>query len=194
MNKRDRIIIEDYNSNWAVEFNKLKNMISKHIKSEKIEIEHVGSTSILGLKAKPIIDIDIIIDDDSNKGEVISELSNLGYLHVGDLGISGREAFKRQDSKTPLDESNSDWHQHNLYLCIKGSIGLNNHLNFRNYLRGNQDKIIEYGKLKNKLAEKYPFDIDAYIDGKTNFIVDILSKTGIKERDINLIADENRIS
>ena len=192
MKNKDRIIVEEYNTNWAIEFNNLKDVITKHLQKETIEIEHVGSTSIVGLKAKPIIDMDIIIGDESIKDEIINELSKLGYLHVGNLGITGREAFKRQDSKTPYTESNKKWHKHNLYLCTKGSIGLNNHLNFRNYLRSNKDKVVEYGKLKEDLARKHPFDIDAYIDGKTNFIIAILNETGINVSVTNLIANENR--
>jgi len=192
--KRDKIIVLDYDPEWAIQFEELKEVLFKHLNSEEIEIEHIGSTSIKGLKAKPIIDLDIIINkDDALMDEVINKLSKLGYKHVGNLGISGREAFKRINSKTPIDGSNKEWFKHNLYLCEKGSIGLLNHLNFRNFLRENPNLIVEYGLLKQNLAKKYPYDIDSYIDGKTNFIIDILSKTGMKESETKIINKENKL-
>ncbi len=194
MKKKDKIIVLDYNPIWATQFENIKQVLIKYLDSELLEIQHVGSTSIKGLKAKPIIDLDIIINkDDALLDEVIQKLSKLGYRHVGNLGISGREAFKRVNSKTPNDGSDKEWFKHNLYLCEKGSIGLSNHLNFRNYLRENPNKVVEYGLLKQNLAEKYPYDIDAYIDGKTNFIIDILSKTGMKESETKIIDKENKL-
>lgn len=195
MNKKDKIVVLDYDPKWALQFEKLKGLLLNHLNSESIGIEHVGSTSVIGLKAKPIIDLDIIIaENDFLMEKIIHQLSKLGYRHVGNLGISGREAFKRLNSKTPNDGASKKWFKHNLYLCKKGSIGLMNHLNFRNYLRANPDKVVEYGELKQNLAEKFPYDIDAYIDGKTNFIVDMLSKTGMNESATKIIDTENKIN
>jgi len=192
--KKEKIIVLDHDPQWANQFEELKNVLLNCLGTEDIEIEHVGSTSIKGLCAKPIIDLDIIINEDERlQKDVIDKLSKLGYTHVGNLGISGREAFKKVNSKTPNNGSEKEWFSHNLYLCKKGSIGLINHINFRNYLREHPDLVVAYGLLKQGLAQKYPYDIDAYIDGKTNFIVDILSKTGMQESHTKLIDKENRI-
>ena len=134
MIKNDSIIILDYNPKWAKQFEVLQKLLIDHLGDEIIGIEHVGSTSIPGMKAKPIIDLDIIIDNNDALENVISKLQELGYIPVGNLGITGREAFKRTDLKTPNIGSNKQWFRHNLYVCKKGSIGLSNHLNFRNYL------------------------------------------------------------
>lgn len=193
MSDRKKIVIHDYNPAWTLEFDALKAIFIKHIVGEIIGVEHVGSTSIPGLKAKPIIDIDIVVSDKNQLKIVIGKLEKLGYRHVGDLGITGREAFKRKDSKTPDTGSKRSWMKHNLYVCIQGSIGLANHLNFRDYLRAHPEKTVEYSKLKQKLAKEFTYDIDAYIDGKTDFIVEILRLAGMDDEVTKLIDGENRL-
>lgn len=188
------IIISDYNPRWAKEFDLLSHALAEYLGDIIITIEHVGSTSVIGMKAKPIIDLDIVIADDQlSLNSVIDKLSKLGYIHRGDLGIPGREAFKRLYSTTPDFGSSQEWLVHHLYVCIEGSTGLANHLNFRDYLRANPQKIIEYSNLKKELAEKFPNEIDRYIDGKTDFIVEVLRNTGMKDVDAELIENQNRI-
>ncbi|MBQ4821858.1 GrpB family protein [Aquimarina sp. MMG016] len=81
------------------------------------------------MAAKPIIDLDLIIENDKEVlKKVISKLKDLGYTHLGEMGISGREAFKRNSCQTPFTNSKKEWFEHNLYVCKKGSTGLKNHL------------------------------------------------------------------
>ena len=188
------ILIKKYDPNWKTEFERLEKVLLQNISTEISRIEHVGSTSIENLYAKPIIDIDIVIEDnDLLLQKVISELATLEYSHLGNLGISGREAFKRLNSKTPNNKSKNIWHNHNLYLCKEGSIGLLNHLNFRNHLRNDSNAVIRYGNLKKELAQKFPYNIDAYIDGKTSFIIEILERCGMNKNSTKTINTENRI-
>jgi GrpB-like predicted nucleotidyltransferase (UPF0157 family) len=194
MKKEDKILVFDYNPEWKSQFEELKNILADYLGADIIGIEHVGSTSIPGMKAKPIIDLDILIEDNNSILEkVISKLKELGYLHLGEMGITGREAFERLNSTTPNLGSKKQWFKHNLYLCKKGSVGLSNHLNLRNYLKENPNKVIEYSELKQKLANKFPFDINSYVDGKTNFIVEILNETGMKTIDTQLIKKQNKL-
>jgi GrpB-like predicted nucleotidyltransferase (UPF0157 family) len=194
MIKSEKITISDYREVWPEQFNALKKVLIEHLNNDIVGIEHVGSTSIPGMKAKPIIDVDIIIEEnDSIQDRVIFKLKELGYVHNGDQGIPGREAFKRKDSLTPNIGSNKEWFKHHLYVCKIGNIALLNHLNFRNYLKSNPNKVMEYSNLKQRLALKFPFDMDSYIDGKTNFIIDILIKTGIKNEDAKQIESQNRL-
>jgi GrpB-like predicted nucleotidyltransferase (UPF0157 family) len=97
------------------------------------------------------------------------------------------------NSTTPNSGSQKHWFKHNLYVCKKGSIGLANHLNLRNYLIENPKKLLEYNELKQNLADKSPFDIDSYVNGKTDFIVDILNRMGMKASDTLLIEEENSL-
>ncbi len=189
-----KIEVVDYNRVWANEFLQIKEVLLSRITFPLKGIEHVGSTSVPGLAAKPILDIDIIIADDTTlQQRVINELAELGYIYVGDLGISGREAFKRKDEEVPYSAGKRTWMKHNLYLCREGSLGLRNHLAFRDFLRKNPDKCQSYGEIKKKLAVSFPEDIDSYIDGKTDFIVSILKQNGFAEQDRKKISTENKL-
>lgn len=128
-----KIHISPYNPQWKKQFEQLQKILWSIVKDNALAIEHVGSTSIPGLSAKPIIDLDIIIpNNEQTKQTVIKQLVKLGYSHLGNLGITGREAFKRNSAKTPITDKNKDWFAHNLYFCEKGSIGLQNHLALKN--------------------------------------------------------------
>jgi GrpB-like predicted nucleotidyltransferase (UPF0157 family) len=112
---------------------------------------------------------------------VIDQLAKIGYPHCGDLGVPGREAFGCPDG-TPA---------HHLYACIAGNEGLRNHLAVRDYLRSNPAAAQAYGQLKKQLAARFPDDIDGYIDGKKEFILAILAKTGFSPESIAAIRGIN---
>lgn len=187
-----KIIVEDYNPLWQEQFKLLKSFITDNLKEFHITIEHVGSTSVEGLAAKPILDIDIVINDDTDSLKIIHTLHKLGYLHQGDLGIKGREAFKRASAAVPYCPTNTNWMDHHLYLCRRNIPALQNHLNFREYLRNNPTSVQKYGELKKKLAKKYPYDIDSYVESKTEFIINILKKCGFHSSDLSMITEQNK--
>jgi GrpB-like predicted nucleotidyltransferase (UPF0157 family) len=190
----EKIIIQDYDPKWIEQFETIEALLILNLKNQIIKIEHIGSTSVPGMKAKPIIDLDIVIEDDNNILKiVISKLGNLGYIHLGEMGISGREAFKRVSSQSASIGSKEEWFEHNLYVCKKDSVGLINHLTLRNYLNENPIKVIEYSNLKKELVKKFPYDIDSYVDGKTDFILKILKENGVKSSDTELIEIQNRL-
>ncbi len=164
--KTKLVIVTEYQKEWKDAFNKIKEELLDFLKSKIIGIEHVGSTSVEGLMSKPIIDLDIIIQD--NFDEVKHILEKHGYTHEGDLGIPTREAFK-YNGKAHLMK-------HHLYVCNHDSPELKRHIMFRDYLRKSYDDMISYGNLKKKLAETYPQDVDKYIEGKSDFIRDIYKK------------------
>ena len=193
MKKQKKIVIEEYNPVWEKEFTELKNVYTEHLQGLCLSVEHVGSTSVIGLSSKPILDIDIIITGENNKQLIIDKLKNLGYKHRGDLGIIGREAFKRQSSKVPFSVSNRDWMKHHLYVCLENSISLINHLKFRDYLRENVEAKVEYGNLKTHLAKKFRYDIDSYIEGKSAFILNILKSLEFKVEELIDIENQNKV-
>ena len=118
-----KVIVVEYDPEWPREFVRLRSVFEKTLGSDFTEILHVGSTSVPGLKAKPVLDIDIVIEDDDKKLQhVIENLQGLDYIYAGDLGITGREAFNRKTEKTPDDGSGSRWNRHNLYVCKIGNI------------------------------------------------------------------------
>ena len=148
------IIVESYNLKWAEEFERIKSEILPLISDNIISFEHVGSTSVVGLWAKPVIDIDIIIDD-GMLPVIIQKLAGIGYTHEGDLGITGREVFKYNSTdKTHLMK-------HHLYVCHKDNAELKQHLAFRDFLRQNSEYRDKYSKTKIEMAKKYPHVIDS---------------------------------
>jgi GrpB-like predicted nucleotidyltransferase (UPF0157 family) len=176
-----QVTVEPYNSNWVAQFKELKNLIWPAVQDFAIAIEHVGSTSIPGLAAKPVIDIDIIIADMSQLPLIIKGLAAIGYEHRGNLGIEEREAFRTQ---TPL-------HKHNLYVCLQGSVALRNHLILRESLRDNPALRDEYAAVKTRLAAEYPDSIDNYVEGKTEFILKVLAENGLNSERLEEIRIAN---
>jgi len=178
----DKVVVENYNPDWSEHFNQLKAAIWPSIKDIATAIEHVGSTSVIGLAAKPIIDIDIVIDSLDVLPVVIERIRPLGYEHRGNLGIEGREAFSVRDNNI----------RHNLYVCDKNSVAFLNHILLRDRLRIDPDAREMYSNLKKNLANRFPDSIDSYIEGKTAFILDILRSGGIKSLELNAIRDANK--
>lgn len=167
--KTDIITIEKYNPNWKNQFEILKLMIKSYIGDYILDIQHVGSTSIEGLSAKPIIDLDVIIENIEILPKIIQKLEKEDYFYQGDLGIKDRYAFQRT-----YDEEI----KYHLYVCPKDGIGYKEHIFFRDYLRNNNEAKINYMKLKIALAKKFRKDSESYCNGKTKFIKKILKMQG----------------
>jgi len=168
------IEVVDYDAAWPQRFEQLRATIWPAVSDVAIAIEHVGSTAVPGLAAKPVIDLDIIVADSQSVRAVIASLATLGYMHRGDLGVTGREAFTTPDGAP----------RHNLYVCLDGCVSLRNHLLIRDYLRVHRETADEYGDLKRRLARAFADDIDAYIAGKTAFLCAILAASGMAQQEI----------
>jgi len=175
------MMVVDYDTGWPRLFETLKTSIWSAVADIAISVEHVGSTSIPGLAAKPVIDIDVVVAP-RDIPEGIKRLTGLGYGHRGDLGIPLREAFRRP----------SDSVAHHLYLCPSNSPALANHLALRNYLLANADAARAYGELKKRLAVEHAGDMDAYVEAKTDFIVSVLRQVGFAESRLSDIEAMNR--
>ncbi|MBI4201880.1 MAG: GrpB family protein [Chloroflexi bacterium] len=170
------VIIVSYDPAWPQQFDSLQKAISVPLGPQALAIEHVGSTAVPRLPAKPIIDMDVVIASRDLLPQASERLSTLGYAHQGDLGVPGREAFGRTDDCTPWDGSGRTWPEHHLYVCAHDSLELARHLAFRNYLRANPDAARAYAALKRHLAKRYGNDREAYTQGKTAFVLEALRK------------------
>ena len=169
------IRVVDYDPKWPTVFADLSRVISGFLGELVLAAEHVGSTSVPGLAAKPIIDFDVVVESRRTISEAIERLARLGYIHQGDLGVPGREAFRHGgDEEVPRDGSGTKWPTHNLYLCAQDSEALAEHLAFRDYMRQNPREAAVYADLKRELAKRFPHDMDAYVEGKTEFVQGIL--------------------
>ena len=165
------VTVIPYSDQWERDFLKIKDEIKSALGELAESIEHVGSTSVRGLSAKPVIDIDVVISDSSVLSDVIAAHGRIGYQHEGDLDITGREAF-RYDCKDHLQK-------HHLYVCPEDSPELRRHIAFRDYLRSHPEAAAEYSRIKEEGAALYPEDIDRYIEYKTPFIEKIYREIGV---------------
>lgn len=164
------VVVEKWNPKWKDEFERIVDSLGEDIIYNSVKIEHVGSTSVEGLSAKPIIDLDIVIKND--KFEIIKRLLNdKGYKHEGDLGIEGREAFSYSGKEELMT--------HHLYVCPKDSKELFKHITFRDFLENNPALASEYSKVKEQAAVLYPDDIDKYMEFKSEIIEKIYKRCGL---------------
>lgn len=162
-------LVTRYNPLWPIWFKEMKTILEAALGDSYCSIEHVGSTSIPGMTAKPIIDIDIVIEI-RKFDEVREKLESKGYVHEGDLGIVGREAFKLKEHTLEAELP-----AHHLYVCNHKSFELRKHRAFRDFLKEHPEYREQLNQLKWTLAEKYDNDRQAYIDGKSDLVQMITS-------------------
>ena len=169
--KTAKVIVLPYDKAWATAFEDIKREIEVTLGDLILGVEHIGSTSVEGMSAKPCIDLDVIIKDESVLDAVICRLAKIGYLHEGDLGIKGREAFDYTDKPHLM--------KHHLYVCHRNSTELHRHITFRDYLRKHPDAAIAYSAVKEEAARLYPNDIDAYMAHKAPCIAALYAQCGL---------------
>ena len=167
-----KVVVLPYDPKWASDFQQIRDEIEDAVGHLILGIEHVGSTSVEGMSAKPCIDLDVIIRDISLLPRVIRGLEAVGYVYEGDLGIPGREAFAYTD-KPHLKP-------HHLYVCPQDSEELHRHLTFRAYLRSHPEAVAAYSRVKETAALLYPNDIGQYIAYKSPCIEEMYALCGLK--------------
>lgn len=158
------IVVSDYDPRWPMLFEQLAEPVRAAVADFGAEVEHVGSTSVPGLSAKRVIDIDVVLGAEADVGQAIQRLCSIGYTHQGDRGIPGREAFECPDGAPP----------HHLYVVVAGNQAHRDHMDFRNYLRAHPDAAGEYAELKVRLAAECRNDRLGYTEAKAAFISEVL--------------------
>jgi GrpB-like predicted nucleotidyltransferase (UPF0157 family) len=162
----DPIIVVEYDPEWPKIFEVLRDRVAAALGDLTIAIHHVGSTSVPGLAAKPIIDMDVVVPSSACISAAIERLATLGYVHEGDGGIPGREAFRWPP----------DMPCHHLYVCPAAGEECRRHLLFRNYLRAHPAEAEAYAALKRSCAGMFPNDRTAYTNAKTVFVEERLRR------------------
>lgn len=150
----------DYDEQWLYLFMIEKENLEAVMGPVLKGVHHIGSTSVPGLKAKPVIDIMPIVENIGAVDSYNGALAEIGYEALGEYGISGRRYFRK----------GGDDRTHNVHIFEAGSHHISRHLAFRDYLKSHEEAREQYGKLKEALAEQFPHDIDGYMDGKDDFI------------------------
>lgn len=164
----DRLVVVDPNPDWPEQFQEIKTYLLPFMSESVVRIEHVGSTSVPGLAAKPIIDIDIVVESEDLVLVVLRLVASAGYLWVGDLGLAGREAFEA-DSTPPLPE-------HHLYLVVENNRAHTDHWLLRDALIDNPALINRYIKIKRENAAISGGDRDRYTALKAHFVAEVLGE------------------
>ena len=158
------ITVADYNPLWVKKYEEEAFLIKEILADNCIAIYHIGSTSVPGLAAKPIIDIMVAVRSLEKADHDVEAFSKTGYEYLGEFGIAGRRYLRKGgDERT---------HQIHIFQMNDWS-NIGRHLAFRNYMRTHEKERMEYAKLKIELAQKFPYDIDGYCDGKENFVREI---------------------
>lgn len=160
-----------YMPQWAQAFKALRDDLQAALGNTILSIEHVGSTSVPGMWAKPILDVDLVLQSRIILPEIIQRLQALGYTHEGDLGIAGREAFAYT--------CRPQFMAHHLYACAQDCAELHRHITFRDYLRNNADAREVYSQIKREAARLFPEDIDRYIAHKSTVIAQLYHDCGL---------------
>ena len=167
------VTVLPYDKAWKKDFEVIKAEVETALGELAVAVEHVGSTAVEGMSAKPCIDLDVVIADYGVFGEVVERLAAIGYVHEGNLGIQGREAFDYTD-KPHLNK-------HHLYVCPKDSRELHRHTVFRDYLRSHPEAALAYSAVKEEAARLYPHDIDGYMAHKAGIIAELYEACGLIE-------------
>lgn len=171
------IVVVEYDKKWPDDFLKIKDQLQK-VLTVQCEVHHVGSTSIPGMKAKPLIDIDVGLENWEDFETVKNALSEIGYEHEGDRGIKGREAFCR-DGKVHNEILDSI--DHHLYVCSFENEEYKRHILFRDYLRKHTEARDRYNQIKEEILAKVgPENRAGYVqmkeDNYRDFFEEIIEK------------------
>lgn len=158
------ITVVDYDSEWPLKYVRERDCIAEVLGGNCLAIHHIGSTAVPGLAAKPIIDIMAVVRSLEQVDDVAEKFANIGYEYLGEFGMAGRRYLRKGgDERT---------YQIHIFQADDRK-NIDRHLAFRDYLRTHEKERKEYVKIKQELAQKFPYDIDGYCEGKENFVREV---------------------
>ena len=164
-----RVEVVPYDPQWPRIFETLRSQLAEALSEVGVlGIEHVGSTAVPGLAAKPVIDVDVVVAEDRIDAAT-GALENMGYTHRGDLGIPDRHAFAAPEGEP----------RRNVYVVVDGCLALRNHRGVRDQLRADEDLRNHYGDFKLALARREHKDVDHYMAAKSELLQEILERAGL---------------
>jgi GrpB-like predicted nucleotidyltransferase (UPF0157 family) len=158
-------LVVDHDEGWARDFQDIRARLWPAVAAVAVGVEHVGSTAVPGLAAKPVIDVDVVVAERGHVPSAVAALESLGYGHQGDLGIPGREAFSVLPGLPP----------HHLYVVVQGSPAHRDHVDLRDHLRAHPEDARRYAAEKRRLAPLLATDREAYVRGKAWLVAELLA-------------------
>ncbi len=166
-----------HNPQWKQSFEAESEKIATALATNLVVIHHIGSTAIPHIYAKPIIDFLIEVNDINLVTEQTPALAALGYEAMGEYGLIGRRYFRKDASAefssaacAVRKENPPGIRTHNVHIYEICSPEIERHLAFRDYMLAHPEEAEQYSQLKQELAQKYPEDIEGYMDGKDEFV------------------------
>lgn len=175
------VTVVPYSSEWPTQFAQVAATLRGALVNVRIvSIEHVGSTSVPGLAAKPVIDIDVVVSR-AQLRPAIDALAAVGYTHRGDLGVHDRQSLAAPDADP----------KRNVYVCVEGTLHLRNHLAVRDILRARPDLRDRYGSTKTRLANDPTMEIPRYLALKSPILQEILALSDLTDLEKQTIFDLN---
>ncbi|MBE4910379.1 GrpB family protein [Bacillus luteolus] len=161
-----KVEVSSYNENWSQDYQREAERIRAIFAPIILDIYHIGSTSVPGLSAKPVIDILVEVSLLEKVDNFNQDMEQLGYEARGENGIPRRRYFQKGgDNRT-----------HHVHIFEKGNTEIERHVIFRDYLINHPQEANRYGSLKEELAEKFPYDIEKYISGKDPIVKELDEK------------------
>ena len=156
------VVVVPHDPRWPAAFEAEADRLRAALGGLVVAIDHMGSTAIAGIHAKPIIDMLLSTPDAASLDGLIPVMVRLGYQSMGEFGIPGRRYFRK--------ESPEGRRTHHAHAFAQGSPSIERHLAFRDYMNAHPAAAQRYGLLKQALAASHPDDIEAYMDGKDAFV------------------------
>ena len=158
---RQHITVTEYDPLWPQKFQAESRLIRGILADNFLAIYHIGSTAVPGLAAKPIIDIMAVVKSLVQVDDAAEDFSQIGYEYLGEFGIAGRRYLRKGGEERT--------HQIHIFQADDWA-NIGRHLAFRDYMRSHEKERAEYAKIKTELAQRFPYDIDGYCDGKEHFV------------------------
>jgi GrpB-like predicted nucleotidyltransferase (UPF0157 family) len=166
--RRGSVRVVSYDSRWHEAFEAERRLLEEHLGAVAVDIQHVGSTSVPGLDAKPVIDIAVALASPADFDTSRIRLCGVGYLDRGDLGANGGYLF--------VKEREPNIKTHHLHVVTIDDPQWRNYLRFRDLLRADSELRVRYAALKQALLTQFPEDREGYTSGKVPFISELLAR------------------
>lgn len=190
-----RVTIEAHNPAWEAEFVRVRDDLHHILRDIPIvSVEHVGSTSIPGLLAKPVLDIDIVVKHE-DLAAARAAMAAAGYIDFGEMGVPGRVAFRqpghdRSQAAAAMTGAATEMRR-NTYVVLEDSVALKNHRDLKRVLLQDAALREEYGGVKKHLVARELEDVDEYCRGKNDILLRILKSAGWNEEELEEVRKAN---
>jgi len=168
----EQLVVVEADPGWPQQFRVISSYLQPFLQHAVLRIEHVGSTSVPGLAAKPIIDIDVVVESEQMIQPTIALIESAGYTWVGDLDVTGREAFD-----APPD---SPFVRHHLYLVVENNRAHSDHWLLREALSGDPEARDAYADVKRANVETSRGDMNRYVALKASFVANVLAQARLE--------------